>query len=230
MIQQNDGSRADSPAQPGVVYVLSIAGMAGIVKIGRVRGITLQDVRKRVGTLRSGSPYPYNIEYASKVDDAIRAERTLHQIHDASRLREHGGGSEWFAISVENGRATFELAGLELLKEVDEPDVDEIPTEPAAMDSSPATRRPPFTFDALGVPEGAELAYSPDESFACRVVSVDPPRVEYEGDNMTLGALTTRLYGSPASGLVRWKYNGKTLYSIQQGLALEQESGEEESQ
>ena len=229
MVQQNDGSGADSQAQPGVVYVLSNAGMEGIVKIGRVRGITLQDVRKRVGGLRTGSPYPYNIEYASRVNDAVRAERTLHQIHNANRLREHGGGSEWFAISVESARATFELAGLELLKEVDEPDVDEIPTEPAATDSSPPTRRPPFTFDALGVPEGAELAYSPDENITCLVVSQDPPKVNYEGTEMTLGGLTTQLYGSPASGLVRWKYNGKTLYAIQQGLALESESVEDEA-
>lgn len=209
--------------------MLSNERMPGVVKIGRVKGIALADVRSRIRGFQTGSPSPYNIEYVARVDDGVWAERTLHLIHDANRIREPGGGNEWFRISVESARATFELAGLELLKEVEEPDVDEIPTEPAAADSSPGTRRPPFTFDSLNISVGAKLTYSPDENITCLVVSQDPPKVSYEGSEMTLGGLTTKIYGSPASGLVRWKYNGKTLYAIQQGLALESEGVEDEA-
>ncbi|MDE2838365.1 MAG: GIY-YIG nuclease family protein [Chloroflexota bacterium] len=120
MVQQNNQSGTESQTQPGAVYVLSNERMPGVVKIGRVKGIALTDVRSRIRGFQAGSPSPYNIEYVARVDDGVWTERTLHLIHDANRIREPGGGSEWFRISVKSAIATFELAGLKLLEEAGE--------------------------------------------------------------------------------------------------------------
>lgn len=217
-------------AQPGVVYVLSNAQMPDIVKIGMVAGTSIENVRRRTRSLQAGSPAPYRIEYASKVGNARETESILHQIHIANRMSEPGGGREWFRISVESAVATFTLAGLELLGENDEtaePLEDDASTGSSDSVANSSVRGPRFTFDALGIPTGTELVYSSDETITCRVVSLSPPQVDYDGATMTLGRATSLIEGRPTSPLPRWRHDGVRLYAMQQQLALQRDNPEQ---
>lgn len=228
--EQAASDAVEQQAQPGVVYVLSNAQMPDIVKIGMVAGTSIENVRRRARQLQAGSPAPYRIEYAAKVDNARETENVLHQIHAANRMVEQGGGREWFRISVESAIATFTLAGLELLGEDDastELAEGEASTGSSGPIASASARGPRFTFDALGIPLEAELIYSSDETITCRVVNLAPPQVDYNGNTVTLGRATSSIEGRPTSPLPRWRYNGVRLYAIQQQIALQQEQGNE---
>lgn len=76
--------------QSGFIYVL--LDEQGRRKLGK----TVNDVEKRVKQLQTGNAEVITIEYRLEVDDMRRAERAIHSLFAASRLRVNG---EWFRLS-----------------------------------------------------------------------------------------------------------------------------------
>ena len=74
----------------GFVYVLLDEN--GRRKLGK----TFNDVNKRVKQLQTGNAEVITIEYRLEVDDMRRAEKSIHDLFAASRLRING---EWFKLS-----------------------------------------------------------------------------------------------------------------------------------
>ena len=69
-----------------------------------------------------------------------------------------------------------------------------------------------FKFSMAGVPEGATLEFSEDNSKKCIAGPSNTAKVEYEGKDRSLSGLAQEFTGkSSLQGPKYWKYNGKTL-------------------
>ncbi len=91
---------------------------------------------------------------------------------------------------------------------------------PAKRVRSPNTR-----FRYLGVPIGAELAFTKDRHITCTVLD-DSNQVQYEGRTWAISALATHLLDvSPANGFSYFCYEGETLW--ERRLRLEREGAED---
>ena len=210
----------------GIVYILSNKAMPDYLKIGMVKDDQLSKVRDRIRALQSGSPYPYHVEYAAYADDVTTAEKDVHDIHDGSRMKEKGGGTEWFKIDLEPAKKTLDrVKGLRQLTSEELAELQGEPTTPPKREakaqapkrtsSTKSARRPRFTFDSIGVPVGARLTYVSAPQVTARVVLQDPPRIEFNGERTTLSAAAEQIKGYPVSGPQYWKYNGRTIHAIQ---------------
>ena len=51
-----------SAKKAGIVYILSNAGLEGLVKVGMVESLNPRAIKTRIGHLRAGSPYVYHVE------------------------------------------------------------------------------------------------------------------------------------------------------------------------
>ena len=74
----------------GFIYVL--LDETGRRKLGK----TINDVDKRVKQLQTGNAEVITIEYRLQVNDMRQAEKAIHTLFAASRLRING---EWFKLS-----------------------------------------------------------------------------------------------------------------------------------
>lgn len=218
------------PKNRGIVYILSNKAMPDYLKIGMVRDDQLSGVRKRIRGLQSGSPYPYRIEYAAYADNVSTAEKDVHDIHAGSRMRE-GGGTEWFRLGLKAAEKT--LDSLKGLRQLTSQELAELRGEPTATpkreakekaprraSSTKLKRRSNFTFDSIGVPPRATLTYVSDRRYTARVVSQDPPLIEFRGERMTLSAAAKLLMPDreyPIDGPRYWEYNGRTIRAIRNG-------------
>ena len=209
----------------GIVYILTNGALPGCLKIGKVESVQLDSVRKRIRSFQSASPYPYRIEYVAYADDVTTAEKDVQGIHDSNRMKEEGGGTEWFKMGLEPAIKTLDsLKGLRQLTSQELAKVRGEPTTPPKRvtkakaskqtSSKKPARRPRFTFDSIGVPVGAELTYVSNSKVTARVVSQSPPRIVFNGEHTNLTAAAKQIEGYPVSGPQYWKYNGKTIYAI----------------
>lgn len=210
----------------GIIYIVSNDGIEGGLKIGRSG--SLDSLKRRLGHWRSGSPYKYRLKYAGYADDAETIEDKLHEVHDASRMKE-GGGIEWFRIDFKSAKATLDICeGLQVLSDKELAELQSEPITPPKRETkarasrrvstTKSERRPRYSADLNRVPEGATLTYVSDSRITARVVSEDPLRVEYKGKRISLSGATGQIRGKNSGyALKRWKYNGRTIYDIKHG-------------
>ena len=88
----------------GIVYILSNAGLEGLVKVGMVESLNPRAIKTRIGHLRAGSPYVYHVEGAARAKDAKASESQLHDLMLNNRMGKPGGGTEWFAMTPEQAK------------------------------------------------------------------------------------------------------------------------------
>ncbi len=146
----------------GYVYVLTNPAMRGLVKIGRT---TAADPKTRVRTLNTSAvPYPFEIEFAGKVDDCRRVEKALHIAFDDHRVNPK---REFFKIRPDNVIAVLELLSDDATDQVE---AEESSTETVTK------RRPALRFDDLGLTEGTVLVSTFDPTIKA-AVSEHPRKV-----------------------------------------------------
>lgn len=200
-----------------IIYILVNEAMPGLVKIGR----TTDDVASRMAQLSAptGVPLPFECYFAAEVEDACRLERLLHQLFSEYRLNPK---REFFRLEPEK---VVLAIGIGSFKEITvaEPELDANDKE--ALERA-KQRRPRLRLDALGIPIGAELKFSRDDSVTAQVVPGN--RVEFDGEVMSLSAAALKAlhrlgYTTPAAqGSVYWSYDGELLDERRQRMETAQ--------
>ena len=194
---------------PSVVYVLTNPAMPGICKIGKTRQ---EDVGTRLNQLyTTGVPVPFSLEYACQVDDCDAVEEALHAAFGPSRVNPK---REFFRIDAEQAIAILKL----LNTAVDA--TQEVSSEPTGIDEQSLqaaktlrSRRPNLNFEEMGIPIGASLTCTRNDSV---VTVVNPKKVNYEGDLMGLSVATARVMGTDynLNPGPYWSYEGRTISEI----------------
>lgn len=191
--------------QFSIVYVLSNPAMPGLVKIGRT---SLDDANTRIAQLyTTGVPVPFTIEFAGRVQNAEEVEKAFHIAFAPNRVNPK---REFFRIDPEQA-----IAILKLLHTEDA--TTEIMQQPTNLDQQSVaaaehlkSRRPNLNFEEMGIPTGANLLSTHDET----VVSVTSPKKVRIGDEeMSLTAATRQVLGLEYSVAPspHWTYQGRSL-------------------
>lgn len=193
-----------------------------VIKIGRTQPGTPAALKKRMGQLFSTNiVLPFDLEYAKAVADCRKTETKLHRIFAHARINP---SREFFQIDVE---AVIEVLDLYPGEEITL-DGDELSTEITQEDIDARNKveavagRGRFSFDALGIPSGAELVSTYDSAKIATVI--DGGNVEYNGKIMSVHAAARMAQRQTTgdthriTGSTRWKYKGKTLHILQQQL------------
>lgn len=192
-----------------LVYVLSNAAMPGMIKIG----ITTGDPDTRASQLyTTGVPVPFDVEFAGEVEQPDVVEKALHNAFSDQRVNPK---REFFRVDPDQP--------IGILKAFNVVDVTAtISSEVAATTSATEQeskdqlrkRRPPLNFEEMGIPIGGELIYKADDSVRVRVT--DAKKVEYDGTEVSLSAVTRDLKGldyyvQPTS---HWLHDGRSLSDL----------------
>ncbi len=151
------------------------------------------------------------MEYACQVDDCDAVEGALHTVFSPSRVNPK---QEFFRIEPEQAIAILKL----LNTAVDA--TAEVSSEPTGIDEqslqaakSLRSRRPNLNFEEMGIPIGATLMCTRNDSV---VTVVNSKKVDYEGENIGLSVATARVMG-PDYNLnpgPYWSTEGKTISQI----------------
>jgi len=78
--------------KPGYIYIASTAALPGLVKIG----FTTQSPEKRIKQFSTGSPKPFELEFATEVIDPRRIEGLVHKYLANSRVNDR---REFFKVT-----------------------------------------------------------------------------------------------------------------------------------
>lgn len=191
-----------------IVYVLTNPSMPGLVKIGFTAD---EDANRRIGQLyTSGVPVPFKLEFACRVPNAKEVERALHVAFGPHRINP---GREFFKIEPEQAIAILKLLHVQDATH----EVAAQPTEVSQAEEQAGEqlrkRRPNLNFAEMGIPEGATLNSTLDQSVA---TVIGPKKVMYQGEPTSLTAATKFIlqveYAVNPGPF--WTYNGKTISEI----------------
>lgn len=201
-----DGSNV-SEVSEGIVYVLTNPAMPGLVKIGKT---AREDLNSRLAELYgTGVPVPFECAFAGRVEDHNKVENALHNAFGPYRYNPR---REFFAIDPDQAIALLELLVTEEVTRQVSEEAESV--DPQSKQARDKMRRPNFNFGEMNVPVGAELVFVRGGDATCRVV--DDKRVEYEGEEYRLTALTTQLCGATrnVAPMPYWQYEGRVLSDI----------------
>ena len=207
----------DKPQASGAVYVLSNQAMEGYIKIGLTEAGTVGSVVQRMKQLKStGVPLPFDCEHASAVADAQAVEKALHEGFGDYRVSLKG---EFFF-----GLAAFRVTALLRLVEIEDVTPPSGQADPTDDEPTREPRKPPFRFDAVGIPNGATLQWADDTTIECRVDG-NKTYVFYDGQRWAISTLAGKLKGWKRTppGPEYWLYEGETLRERQRRLEGEEE-------
>ena len=192
----------------GIVYVLTNPAMPGIVKIGRT---TRGSIDARLNELYStGVPVPFECAFAGRVVDEGRVERAFHRAFGPYRINPK---REFFQIEPEQAVALLELLVVEDVTPELQREADEVDADSREGARRLKARRPVQNFVEMGIPVGSTLEFAQGDA-RCTVVS--GRRVEFEGEECSLTALTQRLLNStqPIQPSPYWTHRGRRLIDI----------------
>lgn len=199
-------------AENGIVYVLSNPAMPGIYKIG----ITGRDeLRARLRELYTTAlPVPFECEYARRIDDFKRVEKVLHNAFRTERVNSE---REFFRTEPDRIIAVLELLPGEDVTFTVRQDIsqDTTETDKRATEKLKVVRRPPLNFEEMQIPVGSVLSFEKGDITATATVSA-PKRVDYQGEEYSLTALTQKLLKLPyaVQPTSYWTFNGTNLSEI----------------
>ncbi|NQY98781.1 MAG: GIY-YIG nuclease family protein [Henriciella sp.] len=192
-----------------IVYVVTNDAMPGLVKIGKT---TQSEARARLNQLFNTSvPFPFKLEFACRVVNCDEVERALHVAFAPHRVNPR---REFFDIDPAQAIAILKLLHTE--ETTDELAASSDPeslSDAAAGQQYSSKRRPSLNFEEMGIPIGAELYSTADDT----VVTVcEPKKVLMNGDAISLTAATRTVLGIEYSVAPTgyWTYNGKSLNTI----------------
>jgi len=201
----------------GVVYILTNVAMPGIVKIGTTDG----NIEDRVRGLDNTSvPLPFDCFYAAQVAEPWRVEKAIHEAFGDNRIRK---SREFFRISPDKPKAIVELLcqrNMALSQDISgEADNQEVRNEERK-------RRTNFRFSLIGIKPGTKLQSVFDDKLTCRVRN--DRRVEFRNEEHSLSSSALIIAREKGHGWAAipgpqyWKYIGKTLAELRDGIAHEE--------
>ena len=192
----------------GIIYVLTNPAMPGLVKIGKTTRIS---VHERLSELyATGVPVPFECAFAGRIADEHKVEKAFHLAFGPYRINPK---REFFEIEPEQAIALLELMVVEDVTPQLQHEANSVDTESQSASNKLKSRRPVQNFIEMGIPVGAELYFWDGEAI-CRVLN--GRKVEYQGEEYSLTALTQKLLETSASlqPSPRWTYRGKRLSEI----------------
>ncbi|MBP7775162.1 MAG: GIY-YIG nuclease family protein [Candidatus Saccharimonas sp.] len=189
-----------------IIYVLTNEAMPGYVKIGK----TTTHLEQRIRDLSSSTsvPLPFTPYYACTVENATFVERQLHDAFGDNRVNPK---CEFFAIDPERVVAALKLAQIEDITPGH--DIVDSPEDQRALDEARQIRSR-FNFDMVGIPLGATLYFSRDETVTAKVIGrTGSESIEFNGTPMSLSAAAQQAlgYSNVVAGTDYWSYEGETL-------------------
>lgn len=188
----------------GYIYIMTNPCLQDMVKIGYAKDIETR--RKQLST--TALPYEYEV-YATYETSGNLEDKKLHRLIDNlnSDLRV-SKSREFFVMSPEEA---FEL--LESIAMISgTQDKLKILKAPVAK-SQQKTKRPAINFAKCGIPVGAELVFTEDNSVTVTVES--DRKVIYNNELTSLSAVAAKLKGAKAiAGPHYFTYNGKLVVEI----------------
>ena len=199
----------ESASQPQpttqVVYVLQNPAMPGYVKIGKTN-----DLPQRMRSLFDTSvPVPFSCFYAARVEDYTKVETQLFEIFGDKRTHPK---REFFEVEPHRVAAAIKLVEIEDVT-ASVATYDSANKEDSESFNRAVIRAEKFNFEMLDIPVGAELCFYRDHEITCTVVSQKPPRVKYQGVEMSVSKAAQEVMKSSwgAQGPLYWKCEGETL-------------------
>ncbi len=189
-----------------IIYILVNEAMAGYVKIGR----TSTNLEQRISELSSSTsvPLPFTCFYACTVKDAQFVEHQLHDAFDNNRVNPR---REFFQIAPQRVVAALKLAEIENITPIS----DLIETrEDKEAHKEALERRERFNFEKVGIPLGAEIYFSRNETMKAKVVDLHSVKsIKFNGKITSLSTSAQKLLGYKygVAGTDYWMYEDETL-------------------
>lgn len=196
-----------------IIYVLRNEAMPGLVKVGKTT-----DLKERIRSLShpTGIPLPFEVYYASEVDDMQKDEQWLFSVFSDRRVRE---GREFFKIDPERVVAA--------LKRIEKRDVTPKSLQESLARATDEEKREikkkkeiasKFDFKKYGIPVGAEIVFSRDPSVRAKVFPDN--KIELNGKVTSLSKSAQELLGYHygIAGPLYWMFEDETLNERRKGL------------
>ena len=206
-----------------IIYIMTNPSFPDWIKIGRC-----SDLTKRIKTLSQNSavPLPFECFYACRVPNGPDIENKIHTIFSDQRVSDR---REFFKADPEKVVKVLELIAIEKI-EIDDQHSTHDPMFELALKELQAQNY--FNFIEAGVPLGAEIYMTRDESI--RATVLDQQKVSYEKKTWDFTELTKFLVKSKLNSSHQkistpryWSYDGEMLVSRKHRLAKEQLLDEE---
>ena len=191
---------------PEIIYVLTNEFMPGLVKVGRTTNLA-----QRIKDLSSatGVPLPFVCHYAVEVENATILEHTLHQLFSDKRVNLK---REFFRLEPERVVVALSIGNF---TEVN-PDGTAIePLEREALEKATNAKRARISLEKLGIPVGANLTFSRDETRIAIVQADNKILIENSIRSLSDAASVILQEKSgkytSVSGSDYWMYDGELL-------------------
>ncbi len=200
-----------------IVYVLSNEAMPGYVKVGR----TTTSLEQRVKELSSSTsiPLPFTVAYACTVTDSHFVETQLHNAFSDQRVNPR---REFFNVDPERVVAALKLAEIQNITPTK--DIVDSPEDQQALNEARQIRAR-FNFNMVGIPLGAQLYFSRDNTITATVVGLSGSEtIEFNGERTSLSRAAQQILGytNAVSGTAYWSYDGETLDERRQRMEAEE--------
>lgn len=197
----------------GYIYVLGNEAMPDIYKIGRT-----DNIERRLNDLFNTSvPFPFDCVYACEVDDMEKVESHIHDAFITDRLNPK---REFFKLDPVRVIKVLELVGHgDISSSFNNKTTDNITKEDITAKEK-YEKRPKYNFKELGVPIDSDAVITYTEDSNITAIVKDIRKVEYNGEELSLTALTKKLLGLSynVAPLPYWTYNGKNLSDVYEEL------------
>ena len=202
-----------SSGNVGIVYVMINQAMPGYVKIGKAKNIY-----QRIKGLSSSTsvPLPFTCYYAASVKNYEQVEKSLFDIFGDKRAHPR---REFFTVDPEQVAAAIKMVAIQDITPATQIDSTDIMAINQAAARSERKER--FNFKMLDIPVGTELQSTINSDIVCKITSQkSPPKVEYEGVEMSLSAAAKKIKNSPydLQGPLYWMFEGETLHARRERL------------
>lgn len=189
-----------------IIYILINEAMLGYVKIGKTNNLE----QRRLSLSRpSGVPLPFEVYYASEVEDAQKDEQWLHSVFADRRVRDE---REFFKIDPERIVAA--------LKRIEKKDITPKSLQQSLSSSTEEEKkeveekkkiRSKFDFKKYDIPIGSDIIFSRDASIKAKVLQNN--KIELDGKEISLSKSAQKLlgYNYGVAGTLYWMYKDESL-------------------
>lgn len=200
-----------------IIYIMTNPSFPDWIKIGRC-----SDLAKRIKSLSQNSavPLPFECFYACRVLNGPDIESKIHTIFSDQRVSHR---REFFKTDPEKVVKVLELVAIEKIDVNDQNFAHDLMFELALQELQSQNY---FNFIEAGVPLGAEIYLTRDESVRAKVL--DQHKVTYEGKAWDFTELTKHIVKSKLNSPHQkistpryWSYEGEMLVSLKHRLSKE---------
>ena len=197
----------------GIVYVLTNLTMPGLVKIGMTNRDNIEIRMKELYS--TGVPVPFDCAYACEVSssDCLKIEQALHKAFAPNRINQN---REFFKIETWQVTAILDLFNKKVITSEIAAEIDNDLTieDKEAGEQMKITRRPPLNYQEMGIAVNSILNFVRDPDITVTVIS--DKKVNYNGEKVSLTAVTRQLLNSPrdVAPTKYWEHKGKNLRDI----------------